>query len=75
MEELCDDINGIPAVDVATVATAPASMKSDNQEYTEHNLKDLIDVDKYLRARKAACKGNSGWGGMRISKVIPPGST
>lgn len=74
-DEICDDIVGIPPENLLEVAAAPASMQSDNQAYSEHNLKDLIEVDKYIRARKAACKGNAGWGGMSIAKVIPPGST
>lgn len=73
-DEICDDIVGIPAENLVEVATSPASMTSDNQSYQEHNLKDLIELDKYIRARKAKCKGNGGWGGMHITKVVPPGS-
>lgn len=74
MEENCEDIpSGVPSDQLLELALAPESMKSDNQEYKERSLKDLIELDRYLAAKKAACNGSPGWGQVRFAKVIPPG--
>lgn len=70
----CGELNGVPNEDLLALALAPESMESDRQKYTERSLADLIELDKYLRGKKAACVNPAvaGWGGMRVSRVVPP---
>ena len=71
----CEGLDGIPNDTLTELASAPQSMTVDNQSYSERNANDLIMLDQYLRAKKAACAGNAGWGGMRVNRVIPPATT
>lgn len=72
--EDCTELDGVPNPELLAIAMSPESMKSDNQEYTERSLGDLIALDKYLRQRKAACNNPAaaGWGTIRIHRVVPP---
>ena len=48
----------------------PASVSVDGQSVSQHNLKDLIEVDKYLEAKK---QGRSNKLGIRVSKMVRGG--
>ena len=53
-------------------AEGPKRARGDSGEVEQHNLKDQIEADRYLNAKKAAkTKGL----GIRISKLVPPGAT
>ena len=45
--------------------------KGDNGELEQHNLKDLVEADRYLRNREAATAGPRA---LRFSRIVPPGS-
>ena len=45
--------------------------KGDNGEMEQHSLTEQIEADRYLRNQDAAKRGP---GGLRFSKLIPPGS-
>ena len=53
-------------------AAGPAQASGDGQSVTQHNIKDLIEADKYL-AQKAAATTNKRFG-MRFVKLSPPGA-
>jgi len=46
--------------------------RGDSGEMEQHSLKDQIEADRYLNSKEAAkSKGL----GIRISKLVPPGTT
>ncbi len=52
-------------------AAGPASASGDAGSVTQHALRDQIEADKYLEAKKAAkasCRG------LLFSKLVPPGT-
>lgn len=53
-------------------AVAPASASNDAGSVSQHSLKDMIELDRYL-ASKAAVKTKGR--GLRVQKIISPGST
>lgn len=53
-------------------AAGPQSAALDGQSATAHNLRDQIELDKYL-ASKAAARAKKP--GFRFSKFTPPGMT
>lgn len=53
-------------------ATGPQSASTDVGSVSQHSLRDQIEADKYLRQREAASKPHQG---MRLVKMIPPGTT
>lgn len=53
---------------IAAAAALPASATGDNGSATQHNLKDLIEADKYLAAKKRTGPG------FRLSKVVAGGA-
>jgi hypothetical protein len=53
-------------------AAGPAQASGDGQSVTQHNIKDLIEADKYL-AKKTAVAASK-LGGMRCFKISPPGA-
>lgn len=70
----CND-NGITDAELLDAALAPASMASDNQSVTERSAADLIELDRYLRARAAACSApGDPFAGMRFGVFVPPGA-
>lgn len=77
MPDDCSELEGVPNADLLALGMSPQSMKSDNQEYSERPISDLIDLDKYLRQKKTACANPAaaGWGQIRVHKVVPPSST
>jgi hypothetical protein len=52
-------------------AAGPASASGDSGSVTQHNLKDQIEADRYLKAKAGAALPRRG---LRFSKVIPPGA-
>lgn len=57
--------------EIAENAEGPKRVKGDMGEVEQHSLRDQIEADKYLAAKKAAKKAG---GGMKITKLIPPGA-
>lgn len=61
-----------------TNASNPKRIRSDAGELEEHTLGDQIAADKYLRSLAAAAaaraNNNGAYGGIRISRGIPPGT-
>ena len=53
-------------------AEGPAEAHGDSGGMKQHKLSDLIDADRYLASKKAANSKNRG---IRLSKLIPPGTT
>ena len=45
----------------------PKSVTVDGQNVTAHDLRQLIDLDRYLASKKAAT-------GIRFTKMVPPGA-
>lgn len=58
---------------IETRAAAPASMSTGSETVTEHNLKDLIEADKYLAEKAAATTSVPGFG-LRTVRAKPPGA-
>lgn len=52
-------------------AAGPAKASGDSGSVEQHNLKDQIEADRYLASKAAAKKG---LGGLKRTKVIPPGA-
>ena len=52
-------------------AAGPASAEVDGQRVTQHDLKDQIAADRYVKSSEAVAKGHRG---LRISKLVPPGA-
>jgi hypothetical protein len=53
-------------------ALGPASAETDGTRVTQHNLKDQIELDRYLASKQAAQKGGLG---IILKKLSPPGAT
>jgi len=52
-------------------AAGPASASGDAGSVTQHALRDQIEADKYLEAKKAAKASGRG---LLFSKLVPPGA-
>lgn len=66
----CEDATA--AADALTAAIAgPKRVKGDAGEVEQHPLPDLIAAEKYAASR---CAGTSPRRGLRITKLIPPGT-
>lgn len=59
----------LTAAELKNLATAPASASVDGRAASAHNLRDVLEVEKY-NARKAA--SNSRRLGIRFLKINPP---
>ena len=53
-------------------AEGPAEAHGDSGGMKQHDLSKLIEADRYLESKKAARSKNQG---IRLSKLIPPGTT
>ena len=52
-------------------AAGPKRASGDSGSVEQHSLKDQLEADRYLASKKAAqSKGL----GIRLSKLVPPGS-
>jgi hypothetical protein len=56
---------------IEATAAAPKRVRTDAGEVETRDLSQLIEADKYLAAARAA---KSRYGGLRITKLIPPGT-
>lgn len=54
---------------IEDVAGAPKKSVGDNGSVEEHNLRDMIEADRYLRSRSAGLGK-----GFKISKLVPGGA-
>jgi len=52
-------------------ASGPAEVSTDAGTVKQHNLKDQIEVDKYLAGKEAVRQPTRG---LRFNKLIPPGT-
>jgi len=53
-------------------AQGPAEARGDSGGMKQHDPTKLIEVDRYLASKEAAKSQNHG---IRLSKLIPPGTT
>lgn len=51
-------------------ADGPKRAQGDAGSVEQHDLKDQIEVDRYLASKEAAKKGL----GVKMTKVVPPGA-
>lgn len=58
--------------EIAAAAQRPQSTSVDGEALTERSIADQIAADRYLRAQEAARLNH---GGLRFSKIVPPGAT
>ena len=56
---------------IAEAAKSPKRVQGDAGSVEQHSLKDQIEADRYLASKNAAKSRNSG---LRISKLVPPGT-
>ena len=56
---------------IQDAATTPASVASDGVAVTQRSVRDLIDADRYLGAKRAAA--NPARSFVRV-KIVPPGA-
>jgi hypothetical protein len=52
-------------------AQGPAEVTGDSGSMRQHNLRDQIEADRYLRSRQAMRARGLG---ARVSKLVPPGA-
>lgn len=58
-----------------TAAVQPARVRTDAGEVEQHDLKQLIEADKYLSAQAAATpSATNRRRGLRFNRLIPPGA-
>jgi hypothetical protein len=55
---------------IQEAAEGPASVSTDAGTVTSHNLKDLIEADRYLASKRAAATRRRG---IRVSKIVTSG--
>jgi len=53
-------------------AEKPTQVSVDNVNVTQHNLRDLIEADRYLIMKTEIEKPKRG---LRFNKLVPPGTT
>ncbi len=53
-------------------ASSPKRARGDSGEMEQHSLSDQIAADRYLNSKKAA---RSPKGGLRMTKIVPPGAS
>jgi hypothetical protein len=52
-------------------ASSPKRARGDSGEMEQHSISDQIAADRYLNSKKAA---RSRSGGLRMTKIVPPGA-
>ena len=58
-----------------TAAVQPARVRTDAGEVEQHDLRHLIEADKYLSAKTAATPtATNKRRGLRFNRLIPPGT-
>lgn len=58
---------------IEEAANGPARAAADGVDVTARPIRDLIEADKYLTAKRAAATNKTG--GLRFAKLVPPGTT
>lgn len=56
---------------IEEVAAGPAEARDQNGSFRAQPLKDLVEADKYLAAKRAAASSGLG---IRFGKLRPPGT-
>lgn len=56
---------------IANAATTPSSASSDGQSVSARPVNEIIEADRYLRAKESAAKKHRG---LRFAKIVPPGA-
>ena len=64
----------LDADSIAVAAQQPQKASVDGVAAEAHSIPDQITADRYRRT-KTAVAGKSGWGAVRIARVLPPGTT
>lgn len=60
---------------ISDAAGNPKRVRTDAGEAESHDLKDMIEADKYLSARSAVTQAaNRRHRGLRFNTIIPPGA-
>ena len=59
------------AAALAAAVAGPKRVRGDAGEVEQHDLADLIALDRYQMSKAAATKGTRG---LRITKLVPPGA-
>ena len=54
-----------------TLAQKPQIVEADGVKVEQHDLKQIVEADRYLSNRNAASKPHRG---LRFSKIVPPGA-
>ena len=62
------------SAEIQAAAARPKSATNDQGSVTERDLKDLIEADLHLQGTEAAASNRSGWAGLRMARVVPPGA-
>lgn len=62
------------STEIKEIANNPRAIDTNGLKLEEHNLKDLIEADKYLRGRDAGTDQASGKLPIAMFKFKPPGS-
>lgn len=57
---------------IETSAAGPAKASGDSGSVEQHNLKDVIEADKYLK--QATAVSTNPRFGLRFAKLSPPGT-
>jgi hypothetical protein len=56
---------------IETLGTKPLRVKGDAGEVEQYSIEELIKADRYTRALESASYGHRG---LRITKLLPPGT-
>ncbi len=56
---------------IEEAAKGPAKASGDSGSVEQHNLKDQIEVDRYLASKKAAKRKGLG---LKFTRIVPPGT-
>ena len=56
---------------IAETASGPKRVRTDAGEVEAHDLDQLVEADRYLSAKRAT---QSKYRGLRINKLLPPGT-
>lgn len=60
---------------IADAAVNPKRVRTDAGEAESHNLKEMIEADKYLSGRSAVTQSETRrHRGLRFNAIIPPGA-
>ena len=59
---------------IQTDATSPAEVRTEAGTVKQRPLKELIEADLYLEARRALRDANRKTFGIRFGRIVPPGA-